>query len=155
MSDGLTLKERAETDPVLQRALENYRMLAQCLARDYDKAFRETLETSGLQAALVWGIKMQEAIEHKAAEYEAEAKIPGLAEQYLVHYREERERLDKEFPIDPAAMRRGLSLPPQEQRPATPQSDRRRMSMGEMAARTAVRATVWTLVRDAIRAILR
>ena len=159
MSDGLTLKERAETDPVLQRVLETYRDMCHRLARDYWKGFLEISATndpaSAMALAPAYAAKFEETIARKAAEYEAEAGIPGLGKQYLAYIEEERERLLQEYQRDPAALRRSLGAPPVVQETAPARQDRQRMSMGELAARTAVRATVWTLVRDAIRAILR
>lgn len=159
MSDGLTLKERAETDPVLQRVLKTYREIGHSIARDYWKGFLEISATndpaSAIALAPAYAAKFEEVIALKAAEYEAEAGIPGLGEWYLTYIDEERERLLQEYQRDPAALRRSLGAPPLVQETAPARQDRQRMSMSELAARTAVRATVWTLVRDAIRAILR
>ena len=52
MSDGLTLKERAETDPVLQRVLETYRDMCHRLARDYWKGFLEISATNDPASAM-------------------------------------------------------------------------------------------------------
>lgn len=155
MSDGLTLKERAETDPVLQRVLKTYREVCQNMARDYWRGFLEVSATRGQESALIFMTTFEGVISRKAAEIEAETGICGLGEQYLAYVQEERERLLREFERDPAAARRSLGAPPLEQKPAPPRQDRSRSSMGEMAVRTAVRATVWTLVRDAIRSIFR
>lgn len=246
----MTLKERAATDPALQSAVEFHRVLAQSLAKDYWQTFREMYRTTGLQSALIWGMNMQEPIRAKAAEYEAEAQIPGLGEQYLAYFREEQTRQEQEFPLDPepvsddaatdrdtelrkfaddlvelhwrlflsaagrgdedgarklilgfernceenkakvirgeggpkhtpeefrrmvhyieearcriadeydrdpVALKRRLGVPVSVSA-SVPVRQSNRMGIGEMAVRTAVRATVWTVVRDLIRAILR
>ncbi|MEC5408054.1 hypothetical protein VOM14_21095 [Paraburkholderia sp. MPAMCS5] len=193
---------------------------------------------------------MQEPIRAKAAEYEIEAGIPGLGEQYLAYFRGEQTRQEQEFPLDPepvsddatigrdaevrkfaddlvelhwrlflsaagrgdedgarklvlgfardceennakvirgeggpkdspenfrkmvqyieearsriadeydrdpAALKRRLGVPVSVTA-SVPVRHGSRMGIGEMAVRTAVRATVWTVVRDLIRAILR
>ncbi|MBT2793471.1 hypothetical protein [Paraburkholderia strydomiana] len=193
---------------------------------------------------------MQEPIRAKAAEYETEAGIPGLGEQYLAYFREEQTRQEQEFPLDPepvsddatidrdaevrkfaddlvelhwrlflsaagrgdeddahklvlgfardceenkakvirgeggpkdspenfrkmvqyieearsriadeydrdrAALKRRLGVPVSVTA-SVPVRHSNRMGIGEMAVRTAVRATVWTVVRDLIRAIRR
>ncbi|MCP1173651.1 hypothetical protein [Ralstonia chuxiongensis] len=155
MSDGLKLKERAETDPVLQRVLEAYREKCHTLARGYWKSFLEISVTSGMPSAATYISRFEAEIAQQAAKIEAKTEFPGLGEQYLAYIEEERERLLQEYQRDPEALRRSLGAPPLIQEITSARQDGQRMSMGELAARTAVRATVWTLVRDAIRAILR
>lgn len=159
MSEGLTLKECAETDPALQRALKTYREVCHGMARDYWTGCLEISATGGAAAAAIYATKFEEVVARKAAEIEAETGIAGLGAQYLAYVREERERLLQEFERDPAALRRSLGapplMPPPPSKPVRTQPRNQRMPMGEMAVRTAVRATVWTLVRDAIRSIFR
>jgi len=155
MGDALKLKERAEADPALQRVLEAYRDKCRTLARGCWKSFLEISVANGMPAAAMYISRFEAEIAQQAAEIEAKTEFPGLGEQYLAYIEEERERLLQEYQRDPAALRRSLGAPPLIQQTAPARQDGRRMSMGELAARTAVRATVWTLVRDAIRAILR
>lgn len=73
----------------------------------------------------------------------------------ITQYIEEvRGHIADEYDRDPVALKRRLGVPVSA--PAgTSQRPSNRMGIGEMAVRTAVRATVWTVVRDVIRAILR
>ncbi|WP_143754581.1 hypothetical protein [Caballeronia concitans] len=155
VDDALTLEKRAETDPVLQRVLSTYRTVGQSIARDYMKLSLEALDTGGIAAVDVCRTQFLEGVASKAKEYEAEANIPGLGDQYIAYIDEELKRLNQEIDRDPAALRRNLGVPPPPPKPVPSRQGNQRMSMGEMAVRTAVRATVWTLVRDAIRAIFR
>jgi hypothetical protein len=251
MSEGLTLKERAKTDPMLQRALSTYRTVGQSIARDYWKLSREAFETGGIAAVEMCQAKFKEVIASKAAEYEAEANIPGLGDQCIAYIDEELKRLQQqaidrdpavisdnattdsdaevrkfaddlvelhwrlflsaagrgdedgarklilgfernceenkakiirgesgtkdspenfrkmvqyieearsriadEYDLDPVALKRRLGVPVSVTA-SVPVRDSNRMGIGEMAVRTAVRATVWTVIRDLIRAILR
>lgn len=155
MSGGLTLEERAATDPALQRVLKTYREMCHNLAQDYWREFLELSVTSGREAALIYMTKFQEVIVRKATEYEAESGIAGIGERYLAYIQEERDRLLQEYQRDPGGLRRSLGAPSLPQMPAATPNTSQRMSIGEMAVRTAVRATVWTLIRDAIRSVLR
>lgn len=151
----MTLAERARTDPVLQRVLKTYREVCHSMARDYWRGFLELSVTGERARVLEYMSKFQEVIARKAAESEAETGIVGLGAQYLAYIEEERERLLLEYQRDPAVLRRSLGAPSLPVQFAPIRREETRMSMGEMAARTAVRATVWTLVRDVIRSIFR
>ncbi|MGN6231477.1 MAG: hypothetical protein ACTHNZ_09965 [Trinickia sp.] len=159
MSENLTLTGRAEADPVLQRVLKTYREASHGMARDYWRGCLEIFATGGAAAAAIYATKFEEVVARKAAEIEAETGIAGLGAQFIAYVQEERERLLQEFERDPAALSRSLDASPLTPAPAPipapTQPRNQRMSVGEMAVRTAVRATVWTLVRNAIRSIFR
>lgn len=73
----------------------------------------------------------------------------------MVQYTEEaRGRIADEYDRSPTSLKLRLGVPVNTH-VSVPARQSNRMGIGEMAVRTAVRATVWTVVRDAIRAILR
>jgi hypothetical protein len=79
---------------------------------------------------------------------------PENFRKVVLYIEDARGRIADEYDRDPVALKRRLGVPVTTQVSA-PARQTNRMGIGEMAARTAVRATVWTVVRDVIRAILR
>lgn len=78
---------------------------------------------------------------------------PAQAKEFLAICEDERARIFDEYTDNPDALKRRLGVGAPSFATQTRRSTR--MPMGELAARTAVRATVWTVVRDVITSLFR
>jgi hypothetical protein len=81
----------------------------------------------------------------------ASLMVPGKAKMFLQAVEEERDLLFNEYRRNPDALKRRLGLGPVRQ-PNSVVRQHQRQSIGEMAARTAVRATIWETVVSLFRA---
>ena len=147
-ADNRTMLERS---PDLQAAAAKSHQSVRDMTETYWITFLDLTVRREPAKALAFTERFNEMIARDAKGLEDGEHGAGTKYLAIVDY--ERDRLANEHHTNPAAqkMRLGIVSEPEPQ-PARANSQ---MGMGELAARTAVRATVWTLVRDVIRAVLK
>ncbi len=133
----------------LRREMQRFISEAHAFVEDYWKGFLEIVAVRGQEAALEYTHRFND-VTQRAADQLGDGRT-----RYLAMIEAERERLFEEYNRDPDAQKRRLGVPIPLSGPEPAHRPRQNMPIGQLAVRTAVRATVWTLVRDAIRAIVR
>lgn len=152
----MTLEERevfdqsdSEFQETVRKELTRARNEIRLFVEEYWKGFLETNALRGPGPALELTNHFNELVQRNAIE------LGEGGPRSLAMVEAERDRLLQEYDRDPDAQKRRLGVVIPTQAPAPLQRGRQPMPLGELAVRTAVRATVWTVVRDAIHAILR
>ncbi|MFM0358971.1 hypothetical protein PQR12_36240 [Paraburkholderia nemoris] len=157
MSESLTPKEAVSDNATTDRDAE-VRKFADDLVQLHWQLFLSAAGRGDEDGArkLVLGFA-RDCEENKAKVIRGEGGPKDSPENFrkMVQYIEEaRSRIADEYERDPAGLKRRLGVPVGETA-SVPARHSNYMGIGEMAVRTAVRATVWTVVRDLVRAILR
>jgi hypothetical protein len=121
------------------------RSIVSGMVEDYWRAYIPAGQTGGMEAALEISQRFEERVEQTAQLME-----PLEAAAFRQAVEAERERLIQEYTADPAAMKLrlginlGIDAPTQRRRGSS--------GLGELAVRTAVRATVWESIWALFRA---
>ncbi|NIE63122.1 hypothetical protein [Burkholderia sp. Ax-1719] len=157
MSEGLTPREMVGDNTTTDRDAE-VRKFADDLVELHWQLFLSAASRGDEDGArkLVLGFA-RDCEENKAKVIRGEGGPKDSPENFrkmVQHIEEARNRVADEYERDPDGLKRRLGVPVRETA-GVPVRQNNRMGIGEMAVRTAVRATVWTVVRDVIRAILR
>lgn len=115
------------------------------MVEDYWRAYVPAVQTSGMEAALEVSQRFEQRVEEAAQLME-----PLEAAAFRQAVEAERERLIQEYTADPVALKRrlGINLGVD----ALAQRGRGSGGLGELAVRTAVRATVWQSIWALFRA---
>jgi hypothetical protein len=116
------------------------------MVEDYWRAYLPAVQTGGMEAALGVSQRFEQRVEQTAQLME-----PVEAAAFLQTVEAERERLIQEYSADPVAMklRLGINLGVD----AVAPRQRGSSGLGELAVRTAVRATVWESIWALFRAV--
>lgn len=106
------------------------------MVEDYWRAYIPAVQTSGMEAALEVSQRFEQRVEQTA-----QLMAPLEAAAFRQAVDAERERLIQEYTADPAALKLRLGINLGVEAPA--QRRRGSAGLGDIAVRTAVRATVW------------
>ncbi|CAN5437334.1 hypothetical protein BH10PSE14_BH10PSE14_25130 [soil metagenome] len=115
------------------------------MVEDFWRSFIPVSFAGDQQTAVLIVNRFQQQIDQMAA-----IMPTGEAESWLSEVEAVRERLFNEYNANPAALKQRLGIP--DPQPVRRGGARQRQGLGELAVRTAVRATVWETIISLFRA---
>lgn len=121
------------------------RSIVSGMVEDYWRAYVPAMQTSGMEAALQVSQRFEQRVEQAA-----HLMDPLEAAAFRQAVEAERERLIQEYTADPVALKRRLGISLGVDAPAQRRGGS--SGLGELAVRTAARATIWESIRALFRA---
>ena len=167
--EAILVGELSKISSIMQASLLEQNEIIQSIVEEYWKTFLDFTVRGETNLATEYAYKNNElfnnyakAVNEKVQKLHQDYKNMfasyGLwqnGEQCLADIEKERDKLFQEYNRNPEAQKHRLGIVSTFPNKVKMPVRQKAMPIGEVAVRTAVRATIWTLIRNAIREILR